>query len=300
MHIIVTHTSPDMDAITSVWLIKKFLPGWEMAAVQFVPAGEAIGRTADAGLKLTDPIEKMGRNLVVQVDTGLGPLDHHQIQSDKVCAATLTFDYVIKRMEESVPAIGKEKLEALQRIVNVVLEDDHFKEIFRSDLLSDYHEFLLSGVLDGLRLEKPNQDQLYLDFITQALDALLHQFENRIWAEKEIKENGVEFDTSFGKGIGFEVINDSVIKLAQKIGYYVVVRKDPRKGYVRIKVRPTGPSEKAIDLTLAFEKLRKMDPGATWFLHISKKMLLNGTVKNPKMKPTKLSLNDIIEVLKTI
>jgi hypothetical protein len=43
-----------------------------------------------------------------------------------------------------------------------------------------------------------------------------------------------------------------------------------------------------------------MDPQATWFLHVSKKMLLNGSPKNPKMKPTKLPLNDIIEVLKTI
>ncbi len=300
MKFIVTHTSPDMDAITSVWLIRKFLPGWEKAAAQFVPAGEAVGRTAEAGLKLTDPIEKMGANLVIQVDTGLGPLDHHQIQSDKICATTLTFDYVMKKVEGTAQAVSKEKLEALQRMVNVVLEDDHFKEIFRNDPLADYHEFLLSGVLDGLRLEKPDQDELYLDFISQALDALLHQFENRIWAEKEIKENGVEFDTRFGKGIGFEVINDSVIKLAQKMGYYVVVRKDPRKGYVRIKGRPTLPGKKNIDLTLVYEKLRKMDPVATWFLHVSKKMLLNGTVKNPKMKPTKLSLGDIIEVLKTI
>ncbi|MCL5435154.1 MAG: hypothetical protein M1405_02080 [Patescibacteria group bacterium] len=300
MRIIVGHTSPDLDVITSVWLIKKFLPGWEKAGVQFVPAGEAVGRTSQAGLKLTDPVEKMGRNLVIQVDTGLGPLDHHQTQSDKVCAASLTLDYVMKEIEGSDQAVSQEKLEALQRIVNVVLEEDHFKEIFRSDSLSDYHEFLLGGILDGLRLEKPDNDEFQVDFITQALDAVLHQFENRIWAEREIKENGIEFNTRFGKGIAFEVINDSVIKLAQKMGYYVVVRKDPRKGYVRIKGRPAGPSEKAIDLTLAFEKLRKIDPGATWFLHVSKKMLLNGTVKNPKMKPTKLSLNDIIEVLKTI
>lgn len=300
MRIIVGHTSPDLDVITSVWLIKKFLSGWDKAQVQFVPAGDAIGRTSEEGLKLKDPVEKIGNNLVIHVDTGLGPLDHHQIQSDKVCAATLTFDYVMKQMQESVPPIGEEKFQALQRIVNVVLEDDHFKEIFRSDSTADYHEFLLNGIVDGLRLEKPNQDEFSLDFISQALDALLHQFENRIWAEKEIKENGVEFDTRFGKGIGFEVINDSVIKLAQKMGYYLVVRKDPRKGYVRIKGRPTAPGEKEIDLTLAYEKLSKMDPNATWFLHVSKKMLLNGTVKNPKMKPTKLSLNDIIEVLKTI
>ena len=55
-----------------------------------------------------------------------------------------------------------------------------------------------------------------------------------------------------------------------------------------------------IDLTLAYEKLRKMDPSATWFLHIGKKMLLNGSVKNPKMRPTRLGLSDIIKVLRSV
>ena len=300
MRIIVAHTSPDMDAITSVWLIKKFLPGWEDADVQFVPAGEAIGRTPEAGLKLTDPVEKMGTNLVIHVDTGLGPLDHHQTSSDKVCAASLTFDYVIGVMNENIPEMNSDKLNALKRIVDVVVQVDHFKEVFWSDPTADYHEFSIIGILEGLKLEKPDQDKYYVEFVSQALNALLHQFENRIWAEKEIKENGIEFTTRLGKAIAFETINDSVIKLAQKMGYSLVVRKDPRKGYVRIKARPTKPGDKPTDLTLVYEKLKKINPEATWFLHISKKMLLNGTVKNPKMRPTKLSLSDIIEVLKNI
>jgi hypothetical protein len=48
---------------------------------------------------------------------------------------------------------------------------------------------------------------------------------------------------------------------------------------------------------LAYEQMRKMDPDATWFLHVGKKMLLNGSTKNPDMKPTKLSLPEIIKVL---
>ena len=55
-----------------------------------------------------------------------------------------------------------------------------------------------------------------------------------------------------------------------------------------------------IDLTLVYEKLKKMDPQATWFLHVGRKMLLNGTPKNPKMVPTKLSLTDIIKVLESV
>ena len=40
MKIIVTHMRPDLDAVGSVWAIKRFLPGWEEAIVRFVPAGE--------------------------------------------------------------------------------------------------------------------------------------------------------------------------------------------------------------------------------------------------------------------
>ena len=300
MRFVVVHTSPDMDAITSVWLIKRFLTGWEDAQVKFVPAGERIGPAAK-GQSFDDAIEKIGQDEYIQADTGMGPLDHHQTQSMKVCATTLTFDFVKRDLIAHKPPINSEKLDALQRMVNYVLEVDHFQEIYRSDSLADYHDFSVVNILDGLKLQRPNSDQYYVDFISQCLDAILHDFENKIWAEKEIKEKGIEFETRWGRGLGLESINDSVVKLAQLMGYVVVVRRDPRKGYLRIKAKPNkNDGDKGVDLTLACEKLSKMDPQATWFLHVSKKMLLNGSPKNPKMKPTKLPLNDIIEVLKTI
>jgi len=79
-----------------------------------------------------------------------------------------------------------------------------------------------------------------------------------------------------------------------------VIRKDPRKGYVRIKARPSTGNQDDIDLTLAYDKLKKIDTKATWFLHVSKKMLLNGTPKNPAMVPSTLSLQEIIEVIENI
>lgn len=307
MKIIVTHSSPDMDAITSVWLIRRFLVGWENARLEFVPAGERLKGSPHPPYA----IEIIGRDEIIHVDTGLGHLDHHQTASDEVCAASLTWEFVkIQNSEFRVQNSDKtkKKAEAVSRMVRVVVDIDHFKEVFWEDATSDYHEFSVASLLDGLKLQKPDQDEFYVEFISDCLDAILHEFENRIWAEEEIKNNGVKFNTRYGLGIGFETINDSVIKLAQKMGYAVAIRKDPRKGYVRIKARPSGKirnskfeiRDKDIDLTLAYEKLRKMDPTATWFLHISKKMLLNGSVKNPKMRPTKLGLSDIIKVLKEI
>lgn len=310
MRIVVVHSSPDLDAITSVWLIKRFLPGWEDVVVKFVPAGENLNGKIPQSV-----IEKIGDNEIIHADTGLGPLDHHQTADANVCAASLTFDFVRKTHLEKNQAISKEKLEALSRMVKVVVDVDHFKEVFWKDSTADYHEFSLLGIIDGLKIQKPDKDEYYVDFVIECLDGILHEFENRIWAEREIAEKGKKFKTRFGDGIGFETINDTVIKLSQKMGFVIVIRKDPRKGYVRIKAKPSqmengklpalseaeGKMENEdIDLTLVYEKLKKIDPDATWFLHVGKKMLLNGSVKNPKMEPTRLSVNEIIKVLEKV
>jgi hypothetical protein len=242
----------------------------------------------------------LGEDEVIHVDTGLGPLDHHQIQDTTVSAASLTWDYVRHELKKGGTGLTVQHEEAVSRLVKIVVETDHFKEVFWSEPDADYHEFSLLGVMEGLKFEKQNQDEFYLSFGIQCLNALVANFENRIWAEKEINEKGIKFETRFGPGIGFETLNDMVLKLSQKMGYVMVVRKDPRKGYVRIKTLPDHEGKKGADLTNVYEQLKKIDPDATWFLHVSKKMLLNGTPKNPKMVPTKLALGDIIKVVEKI
>lgn len=300
MKIVVTHTSPDWDAIGSVWLIKRFLPGWDNAQVSFVPAGLRYKDLKLSSANANDPVEKIGQDEVIHVDTGLGPLDHHQTSDKNVCGMSLAWDYVQSEMTKAGMHMSDVHIEAITRIVRIVVDIDHFGEVFWSNPAADHHEFSLLGVLEGLKQEKQEQDDYYLKFGIDCLNALMHTFENRIWAEREI-QNAKKFVTRYGTGLGFETLNDTVLKLAQKMGYVLVARKDPRKGYVRIKAKPDSDKEKNdIDLTLAYEMLRKVDPDATWFLHVSKKMLLNGTPKNPKMIPTKLKLDDIIKVLEKI
>ena len=306
MKIIVAHCSPDWDAIGSVWLLKKYLSGWDSAEVKFVPAGERLGSGKDKmanrewqienGSKV---IEMMGEDEVIHVDTGMGALDHHQTSDKNVCAMSKTWDYVQQEIEKQGNKFSKEHLEAITRIVRIVVDIDHFGEVYWSNPAADYHEFSLLGLLEGLKYIKQDQDSYYVEFGINCLNAMTARFENRIWAEKEMEE-GRKFETRFGQGIEFETINDSVLKLAQKMGYVITVRKDPRKGYVRIKTLPAREDNKGADLTLAYEQFKKIDPDATWFLHVSKKMLLNGTPKNPKMRPTKLGLDEIIKVLEKI
>lgn len=272
MKTIVTHFAPDLDGITSIWLLKTFLPEWKEAAIAFVPAGKTMGdKPVDS-----DPD-------VIHVDTGFGKFDHHQ-SNDDTCAALKVYE-----------SLGK-KDEALERILRVVNEVDHFREVFFPDPMSDFWDFSLGSVIDGMNMTMVDNPLSMIDSVMDSLDGVYKMFQNKVWAEKEIKEKAIEFATQFGKSFGIETVNREVVHVGQKMGYVIAVRKDPKIGSVQIKSVPRDN----IDLTPLYEAVKKQDPDATWFLHASKHMLLNGSAKNPDMKPTKLTLSEVIETVKKV
>ena len=298
MKIIVTHLSPDWDAIGGVWVIKKYLPGWEDATVEFVPAGERSERVKD--LPIDEVIQYVKDNEIIHVDTGMGPLDHHQTSDKSQSGTGRAWEYVLEQREKTGHNIRKSQEEAVDKIVRFIVSTDHFQEVFWPEAASDRYDLTILGILEGMKYMKPEKHQEYVDFGIDCLNALVHTFENKIWAERELKEKGVEFEAKMGKGIALETENDTVLKLAQKMGYMFVVRKDPDKGYIRIKVRPSTSKEDDIDLTGAYEEIKKQETSGDWFLHVSKKMLLNGGSKNPTQKSSSLSIQSIIEILQKL
>ena len=281
MFTVVTHHTPDLDAITSVWLIKRFLPNWQDSQVKFVPAG----KTLDDQIPETDAH-------VLHVDTCFGMLDHHQSDAD-TCAAKKTYAYLRTQIDKK----GKWSDEALERICDVVNFYDHFGEAKFKDATADYHTFDSVSIIDGLKFVFENdveQNHKILETGFIMLDAIYKVMQEKVWAEEIIETDGIKFKSQWGKAIAFETLNDAVLKVSQKMGYVVSVRKDPKKGYVRIKGLPGTQ----VDFTRSYETLKRKDPKATWFLHSSKKILLNGTTKNPDMRPTKLGLEEIIGVLR--
>lgn len=270
MKTIVTHIGPDLDAMTAIWLLKTFFPEWREASLAFVPAGKTLNNAPP-----DDNPE------ILHVDTGFGKYDHHQDNRD-TCAAKLVYEQL-----KPDPALA--------RMLDVVNETDHFREVFFPQATADFWDFSIIAIIDGWRLLYA-EDPLKLVALTmECLDAIYKAFQNKVWAEREIKEIGKEFETKWGKALAVETTNDEVVHLGQKMGYAVVIRKDPRKGYIRIKSLPKDD----IDLTPVYNTLKVRDKAATWFLHASRHMILNGSTKNPEMKPTNLSLDEIISVLKT-
>ncbi len=279
MKIVVTHFSPDLDAICSTWLIRKFYSGFNQAQVKFVAAGNTLDN------KKVDYSEN-----IIHVDTGFGRFDHHQTDK-KTCASKLVFEYLKKEK------LLKDKLiDPLKRLTDQVTEIDHFQQVFWNDAANDRYELFIDAIIDGLHLIYPKNSDKIMELGLELIEAIFKQFENKVWAEKVIKEESIEFKSPWGKAIAINSTNDEALHLAQKMGYVLGVRKDPRKGYLRVKCIP----KKNIDLTKLYKKLSEKDKQATWFLHASKHMILNGSTKNPDMIATKLSLEEVVEIIKTL
>ena len=313
MKLIVTHRACDLDAVASAWVIKRFLPGWENAEFKFVPAGEKLAgkyiRTGGIIEKIDPDSIGVDGHDVIHVDTGLGPLDHHQTEDENTCAASLAFDYVLKHNDPLDK--NENKKEALKRIVEYVIDDDHFQEVFYLNPNLDIYDFSIVSLIHGIKLIYPKDDESCMRFGMDALDSIFHYFENKVWAENETTEKGIEFHTKWGKSLAVETLNDAVLKFGQTRGFVLTVRKDPATGSIRIKARPKKRTQNSklktknenifedidVDLTAVYERLKKMDPDASWYLHVSKRMLLNGSSKNLKMKGSKLTLDQVVEVL---
>jgi len=271
--LIVTHVNPDPDAISSVWLLRSFDNEWNEAGVAFVSAGTTLdGKDPDSDPSIT------------HVDTGFGRFDHHQT-SERTCAAKIVFQYLADKYDYIADD------EALARLVEVIVDDDHFEECCWSDCMADRYSFMFGEILDGLKRTNVLTDQGLIDLGSTCLDGIYNSLKLKIGAEKELEE-GIEFDTKWGKAIGVETKNDEVLTVGLKKGFNIVVRKDP-DGMVRIKARPKSE----VDLTEAYEKIKEKESDATWFLHASKKMLLNGSYKNPGHVKSKLSLREVINLL---
>ncbi len=272
--IIVTHLKPDLDALTSVWLVHRFWPNWAEAEVRFVPAGSGY-----------QPKEE---EEVVVVDTGGGKFDHHQAaKGEELTSAAALVLAEIKRQKWL-----KEGLQPLERLVTVVTEIDNFRELKWPEAAADYHLFSLAEIIDAWSLIYHSDYLRVAALAEMSLDAVYLTFKNKVRAEAEISK-GQEVSTPWGKGLVLATANGAVEHLAQKMGYAIVIRQDPKKGNLRI----VGRWDKGVDLSEWYRKLKSADPQATWFLHNSKCMLLNGAGSNNTMKPTKLKLAQILELL---
>lgn len=284
--LIVTHHAPDLDAVSSVWMLKTFVAQeYADAKVTFVNPGETLS-LAEA--------EKLGYqpHQVTHVDTGLGEFDHHQPDRGQqfLSATLLTYQHAC----DLHPELKNDA--ALEYLANFVTEIDHFQEVHWPESGDLRYSFMIHELIKGMEFQSNNTDDSQLHFGITCLDSAYAVLTNTIKAEEILKSDAIEFPISGGTALAVETSNDDTIKLAQKKGFDLVIRKDPSEGNVRIKARPDA------DLTL--EALRdaiyQKDSKGSWYYHPSGKMLINGSRKHRNQTPSSLSLDEVVEIVKEL
>jgi hypothetical protein len=285
IRLLVAHQNHDLDAIGACWLFLRFdEEAFRAAQLYFVPAGDEVSeRVLEA--------QGISREEVIHVDTGMGRFDHHQPGNQAYDSATMkVYEYLL----EQYPDYGQD--EALKRMVDFINGSDHFESCYWPEATHDRYEFMLDEVLKGLRSARHFNDRELVEFGGVCLDGVYAAMRIKVSAEKDLKELGRDFESPWGKALAIENKNDEVIKLAQKAGYSLVVRKDAEQGHMRIKAVP----QKEIDLTPVYEKIKAVDTKGSWFFHPAKTMLINHSEKDETKVPTPLTLNQVVGIVEEL
>ena len=259
--IIVGHLHPDLDCLAAIWVLRRW-GGLQNAALAFVSAGQTLdGQPADS-----DP-------QVIHVDTGGGRFDHHRTNDLSLSAAEL----VRRAVAPDDPALAR-------MIRNVTLIDHaqvDITPVFNvNDMIAGYHSLY------------PDRPEAVVMAMMGNFDAW-HAHEERQLRLDAAFANRIEFDTPWGLGIGMESDDGASSRLAFGAGAVLYVYRDG-KGRSGIAAR----SRSNVDLTTVYHDLRRLDPGADWYLHPSKRLLLCGTAKAPPRVPTRLTLEEIVGILR--
>jgi hypothetical protein len=244
-----------------MWILRRW-GGLDRAQLRFVPAGTTLNDIpADA-----DPT-------IVHVDTGNGRFDHHMTADTSLSAAEL-----VRRAVAPEDAV-------LERVVDVITLLDHARaEGGTAPNMID--------LIEGLNLLHPDAPEQVAATTFINLDA---------WLAREAKQrrleaafdNRVEFDTPWGFGIAMESEDGGSSRLAFRAGAVLYIYRDG-KGNMGI----IAQSRSAVNLTQVLHDVRRIDPDADWYLHPSKRLLVCGTPKAPPKTPSRLSLDELVGVLR--
>ena len=104
----------------------------------------------------------------------------------------------------------------------------------------------------------------------------------------------VEFESKFGKS--YAIVSETIDRpFCKRQGGDLFLIYNPKYHAIQFFT----PSQ-TLDLSSIYEKVKKMDPQADWFLHQSHHMVLCGSSSAPEAKSTKLSFEELIEVAKSV
>ncbi|MFH2085186.1 MAG: hypothetical protein ABII21_00110 [bacterium] len=277
--LIVTHLHPDLDAIMAAWLLVRFnQPQFGDARFEFVPAPTTYkGLPPD-----NDPN-------VVHVDVGAGKFDHHKPGGFSTCAAKLVLEELVAEKK-----IDPEN-QSLKDMIEIAYEIDTFADCYWHGTDSPRMAFMLHEIIPALHRLQTHDNEAVTRMVFVYLDGVYQRLKDWENGREAIME-GVEFTCLWGKGIAVQSGADDVSKIAQKMGYEIVVIEDSKHGYLKVKTAP------GVKLTLEslYDKIAEHESQERWVYHNSGHMLFSGSDKGLLKERSQLHLNDLLEMIKGV
>lgn len=273
---LVTHRHPDLDAIMSLWLMVRFDQSrYGDAELVFIPASTTYRN---------EPVDS--NEAVIHTDVGMGKYDHHQEGRFGTCASELVWKELVSQ------GLILPSDEAVKMMVEHAKSIDLFEDCFWEEAKLPRFEFTLSEIIPALHRLQIFDDEAVARMIFVQFDGVYQKLKDWYKAKQEI-EGGVEFESIWGKGIAVEAGSDDVHKVAQRMGYKIVVVGDPGTGYLGIKTVPAADRS----LKPLYDKIVALDGTEKWFFHNSGQMVLHGSDKGPRQSPSKLSVEKILDLI---
>lgn len=267
MKTLVTHINPHLDDIFAIWLLKKYDPKFRDFEIDFISATHNKG-----GEETEDRIF---------VGTGGGKFDEHK-EGLATCAGSLVHDYLNK---ESLIPTDQITQKALNEMV------DWNKSIDMGTIaIEAYDEFSVPAFIrckDSTADSSKKSVELGSRILNKILLVLKRKQQSVMDWEKRIG-----FESKFGKS--YAVKSQTIDRpFCKKMGGDLFLIYHPKYRSVQYFT----PSH-TLDLSPIYEKVKEMDPDASWYLHQSHHMVLCGSSSAPDSKPTKLSFEELIEITK--
>lgn len=267
---LITHINPHLDDIAAIWLVQRFYPGFKEAQVEFISAGAGKEGLADDEDTL-------------YIGVGRGRFDEHKGNLED-CATSLVWKYL--KAQKLAPQDEIEVL-ALEELVNWVTLGDLGK-LGREK----YGDFSLPAFIRPTD-NSPQTSFRAIELGGEILEMILVVLKRKQRSTKDW-EGKIEFKSKFGK------------TYAVQSAFVNRAFCNSQDGDLYLMYEPGGRSVQYytpkydLDLEPIYKKLIQVDPTATWYLHQSHHMVICGSGSAPDAKQTKLSFEQLIEVVKSI
>lgn len=274
--IIVTHNHPDLDAIMAAWLLIRFDQSrYGDASFAFVPAPTTYKN---------QPVDSDPQ--VVHVDVGAGKFDHHKPGGFSTCAARLVWEELVA---ESLISSSDQPL---REMITAAYEIDTFADCYWPGTDSPRMALMLHEIIPALHRLQTHDNEEVLRLVLVYLDGVYQRLKD--WEKgKEAVDEGEEFESPWGRGIVVKTAADDVSKIAQKMGYKIVVIEDSKHGYLKIKTAPAV----SLSLQALYDKIGSREDRNRWVYHNSGHMLFSGSDKGELKERSQLHASDILEII---